>query len=74
MKLYTAPELVPDDTGEPANLFLAGSIEQNQASDWQKRVLTELAAYPVAVFNPRREQWDASWEQSRVQGSGGLGA
>ena len=62
MKLFTAPEhsLSPQ---EPISVFLAGSIEMDKASDWQERVISELGAYPVELFNPRRADWDSSWKQ-----------
>ena len=63
MKVYTAPESV-GDLDEPAGVFLAGSIEMNTAEDWQLKVIQELDQYPVALFNPRRSNWDSSWVQS----------
>ncbi|MBL8921345.1 MAG: nucleoside 2-deoxyribosyltransferase domain-containing protein [Myxococcaceae bacterium] len=44
-------------------VFLAGSIELGEAEDWQARVAAVLAPLGVVVLNPRREAWDASWEQ-----------
>jgi Nucleoside 2-deoxyribosyltransferase like len=49
--------------GEPS-VFLAGSIEMGRAEPWQAAVEQALADLPVAVLNPRRDSWDASWEQS----------
>src|SRR5437660_12664993 len=49
--------------GEPA-VFLAGSIEMGQTEPWQAALEDALAELPVAILNPRRESWDASWEQS----------
>lgn len=46
------------------SVFLAGSIEMGQAEDWQTAVERALADLPVVVLNPRRDAWDASWEQS----------
>ena len=45
-------------------VFLAGSIEMGAAEDWQKKVEKALARLPVVIFNPRRDDWDSSWEQS----------
>ena len=45
-------------------LFLAGSIEQNKASNWQKIVEDEFKNYNITIFNPRRDQWDPNWKQS----------
>jgi hypothetical protein len=46
------------------SVFLAGSIEMGKAGPWQAAVEVALTDLPVAVLNPRRDEWDASWEQS----------
>jgi len=46
------------------SLFLAGSIEMGAAEDWQSRLITELRPVEGTIFNPRRDDWDSSWEQS----------
>lgn len=45
------------------SVFLAGSIELGAAGPWQTAVETALAAHDVALLNPRRDAWDASWVQ-----------
>lgn len=46
-------------------VFLAGSIEMGAAEDWQTYVTTALQPIPdLTILNPRRDEWDASWEQS----------
>ena len=46
-------------------VFLAGSIEMGKAEDWQTKVVKELSEFEdVIILNPRREDWDSSWEQS----------
>lgn len=49
---------------EGTSVFLAGSIEMGLAESWQERVEQALADLPVAILNPRRDEWDSSWEQS----------
>ena len=44
--------------------FLAGSIEQGRAEEWQTEVWKAVKHLPVSVFNPRRDDWDSSWKQS----------
>jgi len=50
-------------------VFLAGSIEMGKAIDWQTSVtdklksLSELGGF-ITIFNPRRDSWDLSWEQT----------
>jgi hypothetical protein len=46
------------------SVFLAGSIEQGLAEDWQSVVTTALADLDAVVLNPRRDEWDVSWVQS----------
>ncbi len=46
------------------SVFLAGSIEMGHAEDWQARVERALADLDVTILNPRRDEWDATWEQS----------
>jgi hypothetical protein len=43
-------------------VFLAGSIEQGIAENWQEKI---VKAFPFNVdfLNPRRDNWDTSWEQ-----------
>ena len=46
-------------------LFLAGSIEMGKAENWQLKVENYFEALDdYTILNPRRDDWDASWEQS----------
>lgn len=45
-------------------VFLAGSIDQGRADDWQTAIAAALTGLDVVVLNPRRDAWDASWQQS----------
>lgn len=49
---------------QTCSIFLAGSIELNSAEEWQKRIINELNGYDVALFNPRRDDWDNTIKQS----------
>lgn len=57
---FKAPNKVDYDN---VTVFLAGSIEMGGAEDWQSVAVRELADYDVHILNPRRFNWDASWEQ-----------
>ena len=46
------------------SVFLAGSIEMGKAEDWQSKVIEAVKDFPRIILNPRREEWDTSWEQS----------
>ena len=45
-------------------VFLAGSIEMGKAVNWQQYLITELRGEDVTIWNPRRDDWDISQEQS----------
>lgn len=45
------------------SIFLAGSIEMGEAEDWQVAVVDALSDYDVYLLNPRRDDWNSSWEQ-----------
>ncbi|MBN2664774.1 MAG: nucleoside 2-deoxyribosyltransferase domain-containing protein [Bacteroidales bacterium] len=61
MKIITAPEILEFTT---KSIFLAGSIEQDTAENWQENVISKLKSFDVTILNPRREEWDSSWVQS----------
>jgi hypothetical protein len=45
-------------------IFLAGSIDNGAAENWQERVEGHFSDQPeVLLLNPRRNDWDASWKQ-----------
>lgn len=46
-------------------VFLGGSIEMGKAEDWQKRITQAIEAIDpnILVCNPRRPDWDSTWEQ-----------
>ena len=46
------------------SIFLAGSIEQGKAIDWQREVVDNLDDLFGIIYNPRRDEWDSSWKQS----------
>jgi hypothetical protein len=45
------------------SIFLAGSIEMGTAENWQED-LTKYFEKDFNIYNPRRDDWDSSWEQS----------
>lgn len=51
------------DTSKPG-IFLGGSIEMGKAEDWQAEMIKEFDVNTINVFNPRRANWDSTWEQS----------
>jgi hypothetical protein len=52
------------------SIFLAGSIEMGKAEDWQKVLTSEIMSLgkDLTIFNPRRDDWDSSWEQKQSNG------
>ncbi len=62
-QILKPPAVLRRDESLPS-IFLAGSIEMGQAEDWQTSLENSLQDQNCVILNPRREEWDASWEQS----------
>ncbi len=43
-------------------IFLSGSIDNGQAVDWQTRLCDACTDLDVIFLNPRRPDWDSTWE------------
>lgn len=64
MDIYKSPTKYPV-YADYTKIFLAGSIEMGTAEDWQTELTNKLADLKkVAIFNPRRDDWNSSWSQS----------
>ena len=61
--IYKSPENIAERDKSKKPIFLAGSIEMDKAVNWQKRCEEELSENYI-IFNPRRDSWNNSWEQS----------
>jgi hypothetical protein len=46
-------------------IFLAGSIEMGKAEDWQRKIIESVPDEPFIFFNPRRDDWDSTWGQTK---------
>lgn len=67
--IYKAPEdtwayNTDSNHNDPVRIFLAGSIDMGAAENWQERIERELAPYDVVICNPRRDDWDSTWQQT----------
>lgn len=64
-----APNPVPYDG--KVTVFLGGSIDMGVAEDWQTRLSKDLSYFGdhVVLVNPRRDDWDSSWEQDPTPGT-----
>ena len=63
MAVIRKPPEKLDDLDGLIKIFLAGSIELGDADDWQQRATSALMDLgDIALLNPRRDDWDASWE------------
>ena len=63
MAIYRAPENIALRNRNRMSVFLAGSIEMGVAEDWQTPLEKTLHDNGFDVFNPRRLDWDSTWEQ-----------
>jgi hypothetical protein len=61
VKVIKAPESTEGITN---SVFLAGSIEMGKAIDWQEEIAKKCEGTSITLLNPRRDDWDSSWEQT----------
>lgn len=61
MVLYPPSSLIP----ARQTIFLAGSIDMGKAPDWQQEVINRIDRPDLLLLNPRRSDWDSSWEQDK---------
>lgn len=61
--IITAPQPLPEKFETPA-IFLAGSIDEGVAAEWQKQFIAALDTQAVTILNPRRDEWRATVRQS----------
>lgn len=52
-------------TTEKYTIFLAGSIDMGKARPWHEEVFEALAPFDITLLSPKREEWDASWDQCK---------
>jgi hypothetical protein len=45
-------------------MFLAGAIDQDRAERWQDVVIDDCHDLSGTILNPRRANWDPTWNQS----------
>jgi hypothetical protein len=62
--VLTPPSINFETPSGYKKIFLAGSIEMGKSEDWQQKVINAVVDFEKIVFNPRRENWDSTWEQS----------
>lgn len=66
--IVTAPESFHNpEWVDHVAIFLAGSIDNGVAPDWQKDVLEALRDKNVMLMNPRRKDWDPNSGDNEVE-------
>lgn len=48
----------------PLRIFLAGTIDMGDSIDWQQDITDKIGDRSAYIFNPRRTEWDSSWQQN----------
>lgn len=55
-----SPHPIPESS--LPKIFLSGSIDNGEAVDWQTRLCDACADLDLIFLNPRRPDWDSTWE------------
>jgi hypothetical protein len=54
-----------EQTTREISIFLGGTIDMGNSFDWQKDLVQKCEKFPnLIIWNPRRDDYDASWEQT----------
>jgi hypothetical protein len=62
--MIKAPDTVNFHIWNNFTIFLAGSIEQGSAEDWQEQLAKGVEQYyNLTLINPRRDSWNSDWKQ-----------
>lgn len=67
MKVIKPPH--PRKLDGNTTVFLGGSIEMGKAGRWQDKLISYFKDDPVTFWNPRRDDWDETWEQDPTPGT-----
>lgn len=66
--IVITPDNLVTTSFHPPHLFLAGSIEQGKATEWQSAAIeffsAKTAGRDLTIINPRRAVWNPDLEQS----------
>lgn len=52
----------PDSTPRKA-IFLAGTTSSTGEPDWRQTLTDALSNLPITIYNPKRDDWDATWKE-----------
>jgi hypothetical protein len=63
MRVIYPPHKIEITVAEKS-VFLAGSIENGVAEDWQSILIEKISATDWVALNPRRPEWQSDWVQS----------
>ena len=63
MKVLQPPQALR--LNKKPGVFMAGSIDQGTAVNWQQDIICALAPMDldIVILNPRRDHWDPTWDQ-----------
>jgi hypothetical protein len=64
--IFTPPDNISQRDFSKPSIFLAGTIDMGNSVDWQAETIDMIQRFRPShynIFNPRRGDWDSSWEQ-----------
>jgi hypothetical protein len=66
VEVFTPPYNISHRNRKKPSIFLGGTIDMGNSVDWQQdtiQQITRVRPLVYNIFNPRRKDWDSSWEQ-----------
>lgn len=62
--IYTAPDYINPSQNNNTSIFLGGTINMGNSTDWQAHLIERYSRnWNIDIYNPRRPKWNGSLEQ-----------
>ncbi|EHK26888.1 uncharacterized protein TRIVIDRAFT_33632 [Trichoderma virens Gv29-8] len=58
-----APDRPAPDVASRPSIFLAGNASPTGEADWRQTLTEALSSLPITIYNPYRNDWDATWRE-----------
>ncbi len=59
--------VITPETENCKSIFLAGTIDNGESTNWQKKLIDKFKNINIKIYNPRRERWNKNASKKEVE-------
>jgi len=59
--------VITPETENCKSIFLAGTIDNGESDNWQKKLIDKFKNINIKIYNPRREHWNKNASKEEVE-------